>query len=296
MVFISHHFYSINIKVMKKISTSIAFVLITILNMAQTNTIKLHSVIIGKTDKNAVKSQTVGKELNNFIIPEGENTLRMYVQTTVADFKKVKVQNKLHLIVKTMDKGNELIIHDWVWPALTKNQVLSTNCYFSAGDYTINLVDNDNPTTVFATRSISVKPNAVKASSTSDGFAYDRNKFKIWTCKSVDDNWKAIGQTSKIKAGTCINLFFESTIKIKNKGSMRWGIFKIKANGTEEYVNQLDQGIGALDEWRRLAYEECNAFATPGKYRIYISTKDDADAYYAVNNKNYYAKVDLTVE
>lgn len=281
---------------MKKIIILFAVAIKTIAIIAQPCSIKLHEVVIGKTDKNAVKSQTVGKELTSFTVPTGENTLRMYVQTNVADYKKMKVQNKLHLIVKTTDKGNELIIHDWVWPPLAKNQMLTTNCYFPAGDYTISIIDYDKPEIVFASRSITVKPNAAKVSNVVDGFPYDRSKFKIWTCKSVDDNWKAIGQTSKIKAGSCINLYFESTIKIKNKGSMVWGIYKIKADGTEEYVNQLDQGIGALDEWRRLTYEECNAFATKGNYRIYISAKDDADTYYAVNNKNYYANVDLKVE
>lgn len=73
-----------------------------------------------------------------------------------------------------------------------------------------------------------------------------------------------------MKAGGCITLFFESKDKIKNQGSMRWGIFKVEADGKETYVNQLDQGIGQLQEWRRLSYEECSAFAVPGKYRIYI--------------------------
>ena len=139
-------------------------------------------------------------------------------------------------------------------------------------------------------------PNATKVSNVADGFTYDRTKFKIWTCKSLDDNWKAIGQTNKIKAGSCINLYFESQVKIKNLGDMRWGIFKVEADGKEIYVNQLDQGVGQLTEWRKLTYEECNAFALKGNYRIYISTKDDADAYFGVNNKNYFAKADLTVE
>lgn len=281
---------------MKKIITLFALAINTIAITAQPCSIKLHEVAIGKTDQNGLKSQTVGKELTSFTVPSGENTLRLYIQTTVVDFKKMTVQNKLHLIVKTIDKGNELIIHDWVWPPLTKNQVLSTNCYFPAGDYTISLVDNDKSEIVFATRSITVKPNAAKVSNVADGFPYDRSKFKIWTCKSVDDNWKAIGQTSSIKAGECISLFFESQEKLKNFGSMRWGIFKIEPDGRETFVNQLDQGIGDLSEWRKLTYEECNAFAAKGKYRIYISTKDDADAYYAVNNKNYFAKADLIVE
>jgi hypothetical protein len=132
--------------------------------------------------------------------------------------------------------------------------------------------------------------------STPKEFPYDRSQFIIHTCKSIDDDWRPIDAVSKIKAGECIQLFFESKVKLKNCGFMRWGIFILKADGREEYVNQIDQGIGQLDLWRRLSYEECDAFAQKGHYRIYICTKDDGDAYFGVNNKNYFAKVDLIVE
>ncbi len=283
---------------MKKSLLIILFIITGISTIiAQTPTIKLYEFVSTKNSAGDISSK-LGKELNTFTVPTTERTLRMYVQINITDFTKVKVKNKLQLIVKTIDNGNELIIHDWVWNALTKNQTLKTDCYFPAGDYTISLVDNDNPEKIFTTRKISVLQNAnlAEKQKNDEGFPFNRTHFKIWTCKSVDDNWKAIGQTNKIDAGSCINLFFESTDKLKNFGSMRWGIFKVKLDGTEEYVNQLDQGIGQLELWRRLTYEECDAFSTPGKYRIYISTKDDADAYFAVNNKNYFAKVDLTVE
>ncbi len=283
---------------MKKSLLIILFIITGISTIiAQTPTIKLYEFVSTKNSAGDISSKP-GKELNTFTVPNTERTLRMFVQINITDFTKVKVKNKLHLIVKTIDNGNELIIHDWVWNALTKNQTLKTDCYFPTGDYTISLVDNDNPQKIFITRKISVMQNANLADKpkNDEGFPFNRTHFKIWTCRSVDDNWKAIGQTNKIKAGTCINLFFESTDKLKNFGSMRWGIFKIKQDGTEEYVNQIDQGIGQLELWRKLTYEECNAFTTAGKYRIYISTKDDADAYFAVNNKNYFAKVDLIVE
>ncbi len=131
---------------------------------------------------------------------------------------------------------------------------------------------------------------------TNSDFPYDRSQFVIHTCESIDDNWNPIGSVTKIKAGGCIQLFFESKIKLKNCGFMRWGIFKVKADGREEYVNQLDQGIGQLELWRRLCYQECDAFYEKGHYRIYICTKDDGDAYFGVNNKNYFSKVDLIVE
>ncbi|MBP6430758.1 MAG: hypothetical protein KA319_03245 [Ferruginibacter sp.] len=273
----------------------LVLILCCFLGKAQPCTIKLHEFLESAPNKNGDRAVKVGKEYTSFKVPTGENALRVYIQTNVTDFKKLKVNKRLGIKVFTIDKGNELIIHDWGWYPLTKNQLLSTNCYLPAGEITIALIDAEHPETVFAFRKITVQPNQAKVQNTESGFPYERKNFKIWTCKSIDDNWKAIGQTTKIKAGSCINLFFESTQKIKNLGMMRWGIFKVEADGKETYINQKDQGV-SLAEWRRLSYEECDEFKTLGKYRIYISTKDDADAYFGVNNKNYFAKADLIVE
>jgi hypothetical protein len=136
---------------------------------------------------------------------------------------------------------------------------------------------------------------AIAQAQKKDDFPHNRAHFKIWTTASIDDNWKPIGVTSRIKAGGCINLFFESSVKLKNRGPLRWGIFKLDASGREVFVNHKDQGV-QLAEWRRLSYEECSEFATKGNYRIYLSTVDEADVHFAVNNKNYLAKTDLLVE
>lgn len=141
-----------------------------------------------------------------------------------------------------------------------------------------------------------INNNIMAQQNKSTDFPYDRTQFIIHTCRSIDDNWKPIDPVTKIKAGECIQLFFESKVKLKNMGFMRWGIFKVEPDGREVYVNQFDQGIGQLELWRRLSTEVCDEFRTKGKYRIYISTKDDADAYFAVNSKNYFAKVELMVE
>jgi hypothetical protein len=125
--------------------------------------------------------------------------------------------------------------------------------------------------------------------------SYDRSKFKLWICRSVDDNWKAVGETNKIKAGTCITFFFESQEKIKNPGTMRWKIYKLGADGKEVFVNQKDQTL-TLAEWRRMYYEEYDEFKSKGKYRIYIGIRNESEAYYGVIDKDYFAKADLVVE
>ncbi|MES2773512.1 MAG: hypothetical protein V4722_04985 [Bacteroidota bacterium] len=238
-----------------------------------------------------------GKEMNDFKVAYGENTLIMQIVFNVTDYKKLAVQRGLHLTVTTTDEGTFKTVLDWYWKPLTKNAPIYTDCGFKAGEYTITLFDNDNPDKVFAKRTITVKPNEAKVAN-ADAFEYNRTDFKIWTCKDVDEKtWKPIVPTSKIKAGSCVILFFDSKDKIKNKGVMRWGIYKVSPDGVENIVSQKDQGVNiAMEQWSKLYYEECEAFSTPGKYRIYITTKWNADAHSNTNGDHYYQKVDLIVE
>ena len=264
---------------------------------AQTLPIKLYEYTSKITNLGGTDTKP-GKELTNLQVPVGDEALRMFMLMDVTDYKKLAVQRGLHLIVvgdKASSDGNNLF--DWYWKPLTKNAPIYVDYPFAAGNYTISLVDNDNPEKVFATRKITVKPNDAKVAN-ADGFRYDRSRFKIWTCASVDDKtWTPIGQTTKIKAGSCITLFFDSKDKLKNEGSMRWGIYKVAADGTEEVVSQKDQGVSfSLEKWSKLYNEECNEFTTSGHYRIYIATKYDSDTHRNVNGDHYFAKVDLQVE
>jgi hypothetical protein len=281
----------------KRIITALLLVAATSV-AAQSLDIKLFDVANSKTKEGSIITNP-GRELSTFAVPEGAHAVRMFIQVPVTNVAKVAVKDKLHLKVVATGKAPEYNIHDWFWATQTKPTTLSTDAQFPAGSYSIFLVDKDRPDVVFAKRDIVVSANAAKVANVTAGagdFPYNRSKFKIWTTKSIDDNWKPVGPVSRIKAGTCITLFFDSQDKIKNLGSMRWGIFKLDATGREVYVNQKDQGIGQLAEWRRLSYEECDEFRTPGTYRIYISSKDDADVHSGVNNKNYFAKADLVVE
>jgi|GEM_PF-3898500 len=238
-----------------------------------------------------------GKEINDFQVAYGEDKLIMQIVFNVTDYKKLPVKNGLHLIVNRTDSMQPSTILDWYWKPLVKNAPIYKDCGFKAGDYTITLIDNDNPTKVFAKRSITVKPNAAKVAN-ADAFEYDRSHFKIWTCKDVDDkNWKAIAPTNKIKANSCTILFFDSKDKLKNKGAMRWGIYKLTPDGTEMLVSQKDQGVNInMALWSKLYYEECEAFSTPGKYRIYITTKWNTETLSNTNSDSYYCKADLEVE
>lgn len=276
----------------------ISFIVFIIINnnlLAQPCAITLHECVSSKSAEGNRQSRS-GKEMNEFEIPSNEHALRMYVHIQITNYEKIMAKEKLQLLVTTIEHGNRIELHSWGWPKPMKNQTLSTDCYFPAGDITLTLVDANDAKQIIASRTITVKPNSIKVPNGNADFPYNRAHFKIWTCKSIDDNWKPIDLVTKIKVGECIQLFFESTDKLKNLGSMRWGIYKINSDGSEEYVNQKDQGIGQLDLWRRLSYEECDEFKTAGTYRIYIASKDDADAYFGVNTKNYFARTDLIVE
>ncbi len=53
---------------------------------------------------------------------------------------------------------------------------------------------------------------------------------------------------------------------------MRWGIYRVKSDGSEEYVNQKDQGMVRI--LAKIIYEECDNSGS-GIYRIYIASKDE---------------------
>ncbi len=287
---------------MKQLVITVIIALLSIHSHAQVLPVKFYTFTertSNRTSSTAANNADVkpGAELNTFQVPVGNESLRMFIQFNVTDYKKLTVQKGLHLMVRSADKSDTRNLFDWYWKPLEKNQVIYANYAFPAGSYNISLVDNDEPEKVFATRTIMVKPNEAKvANAATDGFRYNRSHFKIWTCKSVDATaWKAVGQTANIKAGSCVTLFFDSIDKLKNEGPMRWGIYKIGADGTENVVSQKDQAVD-WEKWSKLYYEECDEFTTPGKYRIYIATKYDSDTHSNVNGDHYFAKADLTVE
>ena len=264
--------------------------------LAQAPTIELREVLRSPARYGGEAEFKPGATLGKFAVPEGANALRMYIQVTQPD--RLQAKERLVLQVMATERQPHVSIHDWAWPTPVRIPVLSTDAHFPAGSYSITLRDKDRPDTVLVRRDIVVTANAAKAANVAAGagnLPFNRSKFKLVTTKSIDDNWKAVGLTSRIKAGSCITLFFESQDKIKNLGMLRWGIFKLEAGGREVFVNQKDQGV-QLAEWRRISVEECDDFRTPGNYRIYLSTKDEADVHSGVNNPNYMARTDLTVE
>jgi hypothetical protein len=278
-----------------KLITLLSFVLMQIMASAQTSTlpIKIYAITAVKVES-GFTTNVIGKELSAFAVPSTANSVKMSIQVPIKDFKKYRLQSQLHLQV--LDVVTKAEVLNSYWSTLYKDTILKTDCYFPPGNYLIQLTDNNEPHTLFATRTIQVSGAVKKNGIVVNNYTYDPAGFKLWTCKSVDDvNWKPIGVITKIKAGGCATFFFDSKEKIKNPGTMRWKIFRTDASGKETFVAQHDQ-TSVLEEWRRMYFEECNEFGTPGQYTIYLAVKNESEPYYGFKDTTYFAKASILVE
>lgn len=239
-----------------------------------------------------------GKELNAFKVPDDANFVKMSVEIRVKDYKPY-VTKLLNLIV-TNTKTNENLLTTY-WYRLFSDTTLRVVGQFPPGEYSIRLIENNDEKLVIAKRTINVEGKAAKASGAREivrykGYDYDVNKFKLWVCKDVDEvNWKPVGVTTKISTGGCIIFFFDSPEKIKNPGTLRWKLYKVGPDGKEIFVNQRDQ-TPKQEEFRRIYYEECGEFSTPGKYRMYLAIRNESEAYYGIRDVDYFASGDINVE
>ena len=282
---------------MKKCIAPFVLLMLAISIHAQTLPIKLYEVT--RVDvSNGFTTNILGKELNTFQIPPNANSVKLSVQIPVTNYKKYIVNGMLRMLV--VNTATQETILSTYWTTLYTDSLLVSACYFPVGEYKISLIDNTNGSAEYAKRIISVKGGSGIKTTASiikfNGYDYDVNKFKIYTCKSVDEvNWKPIESTSVIKVGSCLTFFFDSDEKIKNPGTMRWKLYRVDADGKETFVNQKDQN-NLREEWRRMYYEECDEFRVKGNYRMYIAVRNESEAYYGVRDKDYFAKTDFKVE
>ncbi len=282
---------------MKKIITAIFAIAFTMTVSAQTVNLKYFQ-LLKNVAENGGADKFHGKELNEFQVGFSENAISTYIHVPITDVKKIKVKGKILLRVIKLEQpaGNSYTVLDWYWPIPAKPIELYTECNFWAGDYSITLMDSGDTSKIFYRRQINVKPNSTTVALNEGRSPYDKTKFKLWSCKSVSKDWKAVGVTNKIKLGECITFYFESQELIKAPGTMRWKIYKIDDSGKEiAFVNQHDQNT-ILQAWKRMYYEECDEFREKGKFRVYFAIKNESEAYYGIVDKDYFGKVDITVE
>jgi hypothetical protein len=158
------------------------------------------------------------------------------------------------------------------------------------GEYVTRIYDKDNESDIYASGTFTVG-----AVSKSD---YRSNSTFV-ACKSVNDDWEAVGETKKIAAGSCIQFLYKASKSmppIKNYFVV-WAIRKVKSDGSLEYVNDLLQNVGD-NGWRYCATNDVCEFSKPGTYRVYLVTKENSDSMHGdiSDNAEYFGKMEFTVE
>jgi hypothetical protein len=170
-----------------------------------------------------------------------------------------------------------------------KSGKLNIKSNFSPGEYIARLVDKDNTSDVYGTGDFEVRA----ANANSRDY---KNNSKFYACKSVNNDWNPVGETTTIKAGSCIQFLYKAD-KSQDKIThyfMYWSIRRIKADGSEDYINDLQQNAGD-DPWRYLGSGDVCEFSKPGMYRIYLFDKETLDSHHGTSEE-YYGKIELMVQ
>ena len=209
----------------------------------------------------------------------------VYFNIDVLNYKAIKAKYRLEIVVMEVKDGKEIpnYHNDMFVPNKNGWQYLFSQ--FTAGIYNVSIRDKDNPADVYnkVTFTVTGKPKP----------DYKHNSTLV-ACTSVDDNWNPVGQTTKFKAGQCMNFLYKAKDRMSYI-TMLWNVVRVKADGTEEYVTHLIQGAGNKP-FRWLATTEgiC-MFNTAGKYRIYLYEKESWDNRHD-GDSQYVGKAEFTVE
>jgi hypothetical protein len=159
------------------------------------------------------------------------------------------------------------------------------------GKYFVRMVNYFNKAQVWATADFTVGEDTVgprAAGNTATG------QGKVSICKTIDDNWKCVGQSGQWTANTPFNVLFENPTPV---GVDFIGIvfFKQGADGKDvEFVNEYQQNIGM--ENRRYATVSDELKLPAGTYSVYIIAWGKREVLeHRGNLTEYFAKTVLTV-
>jgi hypothetical protein len=212
----------------------------------------------------------------------------VYIRAGFTDINGIRAKDKLMLWVAKKSGADEEYAYSQELRIPQKAGHTEFRTNFTPGEYIARIYDKDNESDVYVASSFTVI----------DGGKPDyKNNSTMAACASVNDDWNPVGETKKIKAGSCIQILYKASksLPVIKNYFMVWAIRKVAPNGDEEYVNDLLQTAGD-DGWRYLAAENVCEFKTPGKYRVYILEKSESDALHGVVAQNYYGKMELIVE
>lgn len=211
----------------------------------------------------------------------------VYWKINIVNYKAIKAKYRLDLKVMQVKDGKESISykHDLFIP--TKNGSADMFSEFTEGTYIIYISDQDHPEDVYSKTTFVVPPQPKPD--------YKHNSTLV-VCKSVDDNWNPIGQTTKVKAGECMNFLYKAKDKV-GYSVMIWNVVRVNEEGNEDYVTHLSQGTtGKPFRWLATDQGIC-VFDKPGKYYVYLFQKDTYDTQIkrTEENSDYIGKTEITV-
>lgn len=255
-----------------------------ILNHSLAQAVKLATYDAAQTMKDGrVIEEKPGKTVTAFQQKETGGA-RVYFVIDITNFSSIKAKYRLELQVYKQKEGNEEYAYSYEFMIPKDNGRVWVYSDFTEGNYVARFLNKDDNSDIYATANFTVGASAIPDYKNNSTFVF---------CKSVDDNWNPVGQTTKIKAGDCIQFLYKAKDKIHDY-FMEWEIVRLKADGTEEYVNDLLQNAGD-EPYRYLATDNVCEFSTPGKYRVYLMSKNEYDSHHGVSD-NYYGMAELIVQ
>lgn len=253
-------------------------------NISNAQSVKMATYDENQTIKDgSVVDAKPGKPMTSFQQKETGGA-RVYFVIDVANFSAIKAKYRLELQVYKQKDGNEEYAYSYEMGIPQKNGQLWVFSDFTEGQYVARFVNKDDNSDVYATTNFTVGASAIPD--------YKHNSTFVF-CKSVDDNWNPVNPVTKIQAGSCIQFLYKAKDKIHDY-FMMWCIRRIKADGSEEYVNDLQQDAGQ-DPYRFLATDDMCYFSQPGKYRVYLMSKNEYDSQHGVS-ENYFGMAEITVQ
>ncbi len=209
----------------------------------------------------------------------------VYFKVDVVNAQAVKAKYRLELYVTQHINGRDDYAYSQQFFIPEKNGWFNLYAEFKEGNYTVVVRDKENEADIYSTENFTVaeKPKVDY-----------KNNSTLVVCTTVDDNWMPVGQTATVKKDACMNFLYKAKDRM-NYGFLIWLVVKVKADGTEEYVNDLLQALSGNPFRYTCTTEGVCAFKDTGKYRIYLYAKDEFDASHG-GNENYLGKTEILVQ
>ena len=239
------------------------------------------------TSSSGTEQYDFDKPATSFI--PGTNTAPVYIGLEFINPTAITAKDRLMLGVYKKKGEAEEYAYSQEMGIPKKKQGLKVKSNFTPGEYVARIYDKDNESSVFGTASFSVGTASLPD--------YKHNNTFV-ACASVNDDWNPVGEKKSIKAGSCTSFLYKASKSqpVITHYAMIWSIRRIKTDGSEDYVNDLQQMVeGGEKGWRFLSTDNVCEFSKPGTYRIYLFDKETSDSHHGVSDE-YYGMMEFKVE